>query len=1056
MKKLLVSLLAIVMVASVLLTVILATSVSAAEAQPTATDKIYYSDLFYGYDTSYLFDSTMLKLYSKDTSVLFEDIYRDFANSTEGYWSRFKTGVNMTVSAMFKLDFREYAALMSDTYGSTDFIYTKALDSANIIFAENLLTSGKGATANAGSDLVGAGEKIAKRAKSLLSLYDTFQKNFEIEKLTDYEIFYEVFEYAKDEGIFYFIGSANITKVEELVLKDIKKYKDMVGDAADALEVVQTILVGIMLEDVRMEIVDEIIASAPEDSCIYDGMTRLKKQLSAGFLSYFAESYLKDSVLNALVDGVTKPLLKSASPTYTIIGSALNVASWVVFDVIFDVPDLGDMTTQKVLASYADDLYSLVKTKIAVFNDQFRSDDILKLEAVFDGYIAATNAALKKSEIMAQPSNSDKLIAVNAVWKDFCYSQYIESVIYTLEHTPVSERKVKFFDEWIYKSGDQFRTASDTVEKNSLYMFDGAFQANMDFNSTCTLSAEEVTPIAIKGNVSINGTTVTIPEGADVTIDGKLTVGKSIYASFVNNGTLTCLDDAEFCIGTARGSYYSSANSRLILKKNLISLYYGSADSTGTIEFAGTAQQEVSLPRAYNIEISNTSNEGVVFTSKISVSNLFDHKGNAFTLYNNGTGSTFVDYDGDGLLDHLDPHPTIPENEIEYTIIFKDENGEILSSHIYHYGDEVIAPADPTKPADNIYTYTFAGWDEEVVACAGNATYTATYTSALRNYIVVFKDWNGTVLSAKSYYWGDPVTTPADPTKTADNTYTYTFAGWDNDVVNCAGDVTYTATYTPAYINYTVVFKNWNGDVLSTKTYHWGDTVFAPSAPTRPADSEYIYTFTGWDKTVTVCAGNATYTAVFAAKSPIPDSITSSKHTIRDGVISNIGTCTTAATLIGNLNEGEYVKILQGDTVVSNDAMVGTGMIACIMDGDAVKAAVTIVATGDTNGDGKITITDMLAVKAHLLAKSALEGVHAQAADTNGDSGISITDFIQMKAHILGKSTVQPQSAAASIQLLNAAPAARSVVSTTEVTVAPATYTLTYDQPQRKKTRVAL
>ena len=141
---------------------------------------------------------------------------------------------------------------------------------------------------------------------------------------------------------------------------------------------------------------------------------------------------------------------------------------------------------------------------------------------------------------------------------------------------------------------------------------------------------------------------------------------------------------------------------------------------------------------------------------------------------------------------------------------------------------------------------------------------------------------------------------------------------------------------------------------------------------------------------------------------------------------------------------------------MSNDAMVGTGMIACIMDGDAVKAAVTIVATGDTNGDGKITITDMLAVKAHLLAKSALEGVHAQAADTNGDSGISITDFIQMKAHILGKSTVQPQSAAASIQLLNAAPAARSVVSTTEVTVAPATYTLTYDQPQRKKTRVAL
>ena len=46
----------------------------------------------------------------------------------------------------------------------------------------------------------------------------------------------------------------------------------------------------------------------------------------------------------------------------------------------------------------------------------------------------------------------------------------------------------------------------------------------------------------------------------------------------------------------------------------------------------------------------------------MQVYNLFDHKGNNFTLYNNGIGSTFTDYDKDGLFDNEDPHPIIHEN----------------------------------------------------------------------------------------------------------------------------------------------------------------------------------------------------------------------------------------------------------------------------------------------------------------------------------------------------------------------------------------------------------
>ncbi len=62
---------------------------------------------------------------------------------------------------------------------------------------------------------------------------------------------------------------------------------------------------------------------------------------------------------------------------------------------------------------------------------------------------------------------------------------------------------------------------------------------------------------------------------------------------------------------------------------------------------------------------------------------------------------------------------------------------------------------------------------------------------------------------------------------------------------------------------------------------------------------------------------------------------------------------------------------------------------------------------GDANSDGKITITDMLLVKSHLLKKSTLSGNEAKAADTNGDGNITITDFIQIKAHLLSKSSLQ-------------------------------------------------
>ena len=78
------------------------------------------------------------------------------------------------------------------------------------------------------------------------------------------------------------------------------------------------------------------------------------------------------------------------------------------------------------------------------------------------------------------------------------------------------------------------------------------------------------------------------------------------------------------------------------------------------------------------------------------------------------------------------------------------------------------------------------------------------------------------------------------------------------------------------------------------------------------------------------------------------------------------------------------------------------------LDHSGLTQYFSVIVTGDTNGDGKITVTDMIAIKSHLLGKSKFTGAAEKAADTNGDGKISITDFIQLKAHILGKSSVAP------------------------------------------------
>ena len=136
--------------------------------------------------------------------------------------------------------------------------------------------------------------------------------------------------------------------------------------------------------------------------------------------------------------------------------------------------------------------------------------------------------------------------------------------------------------------------------------------------------------------------------------------------------------------------------------------------------------------------------------------------------------------------------------------------------------------------------------------------------------------------------------------------------------------------------------------------------------------------------------------------------ITSDVYAVTNEMIANISAGTKISQFLDGIKEKEYVQVFQDGKQISAENSIATGMeVRLVVNGQTVKS-LSVVVTGDINGDGNITLSDMLMIKSHVLGKTTLSGAAALAADTNDDKALSITDFLQIKAHILGKNTVKP------------------------------------------------
>ncbi len=195
-----------------------------------------------------------------------------------------------------------------------------------------------------------------------------------------------------------------------------------------------------------------------------------------------------------------------------------------------------------------------------------------------------------------------------------------------------------------------------------------------------------------------------------------------------------------------------------------------------------------------------------------------------------------------------------------HTITFLDYNGNILYTEEIEYG-QMPAPADPMRSQDDHYTYEFAGWDPELAIVTAPAEYTATYNSTVRKYQITFIDGdnNSEILNVD---YGE-LPTPTTPSKTTTDEFTYTFSGWDPTLTTVTGAKTYRAMFTPVRRKYTITFVDYDGSETKFEV-PYGETP-SKADPSRPADVQYNYTFTGWTPTIAPVTGAATYTATYSS-----------------------------------------------------------------------------------------------------------------------------------------------------------------------------------------------
>lgn len=214
------------------------------------------------------------------------------------------------------------------------------------------------------------------------------------------------------------------------------------------------------------------------------------------------------------------------------------------------------------------------------------------------------------------------------------------------------------------------------------------------------------------------------------------------------------------------------------------------------------------------------------------------------------------------------------------TVTFYDAYGNVYHQERKNYGETIDLPIGPEKAETAATTYKFNRWiyadgkpleGNRYITVTQNISLYPEYSTTPRLYtvtLIVNRDGKEVQRKTVAGYYGDPLNSKFVNIPPANDGYSYAFSGWHNSDGELLAEsvVTENATYVgyiqqiPKKFNVTWVVNEKNESITEQWEYNQKPSVpenldLSISSPT------YLYTFLGWDKTISRVTRDVTYTA---------------------------------------------------------------------------------------------------------------------------------------------------------------------------------------------------
>ena len=178
-----------------------------------------------------------------------------------------------------------------------------------------------------------------------------------------------------------------------------------------------------------------------------------------------------------------------------------------------------------------------------------------------------------------------------------------------------------------------------------------------------------------------------------------------------------------------------------------------------------------------------------------------------------------------------------------------------------------------TNPEYTLYAY----WHEE------STSYTITFKS---------EDGGETLQSSSVDAGVVPSYLGTTPTKTSTAQYDFVFDGWSTtiggekvELAPANDNVTYYAHFTNSIRKYTITWKNYDESILEidNNVPYGAEPTYDGDTPTKPEDDQYVYSFEGWNPSISSVTKDETYIATFSREEKHKDYFTIT-YVMNDGI----------------------------------------------------------------------------------------------------------------------------------------------------------------------------